>query len=150
MFDLSPGKLLVLAIVGVIVLGPDKLPNLARDAARMIRTLREVAIGAREQLHDELGPEFAEVDLRTLNPRTMIQRAVFGDEVDLSKADPRTVLREAILGDADLRAADPRAALREDMDSPPSVSVSKKSSRPKPGPGRPGAAATHPYDSDAT
>lgn len=149
MFDLSPGKLLVLAIVAIIVLGPDKLPNLARDAARMIRTLREVATGAREQLRDELGPEFAEVDLRTLNPRTMIQRAVFGDEVDLSKADPRTVLRDAILGDADLRAADPRAALREGADTPP-VSASKRSSQPKPGPGRPGAAATRPYDSDAT
>lgn len=149
MFDLSLGKLLVLALVGIIVIGPDKLPNLARDAARMIRTLREMATGAREQLRDELGPEFADVDLRTLNPRTMIQRAVFGDEVDLSKADPRTALRDAILGDEDLRAADPRAALRDAEDTPP-VSVTKTSTRPKPGPGRPGAAATHPYDSDAT
>ena len=59
-------ELLVLALVGLIVIGPDKLPGLARDAARMMRTLREMATGARTQLRDELGPEFADLDLRSL------------------------------------------------------------------------------------
>ncbi|MBV9593879.1 MAG: twin-arginine translocase subunit TatB [Actinobacteria bacterium] len=80
MFNIGPLELLVLAVVGLIVLGPDKLPNLARDAARMIKTLRELANGARSQLRDELGPEFADVDLRSLNPRTAISRALLGDE----------------------------------------------------------------------
>src|ERR1700712_3987455 len=91
MFNIGPMEFLVLGIVAVIVIGPDRLPGLARDAARMLRTLRELATGAREQLRDELGPEFADVDLRNLNPRTAIQRAVFGDEElpDLTKFDPR-------------------------------------------------------------
>ncbi len=87
-FDLSPAKLLVLAIVGILVVGPDRLPSLAKDAARMIRSLREMATGAREQLRDEMGPEFADVDLRTLNPRTVVQRAVFGDDLDLTTLNP--------------------------------------------------------------
>jgi sec-independent protein translocase protein TatB len=103
-FNIGPFEVLVLAIVGLIVLGPDRLPGLARDAARMLRTLREMATGARAQLREELGPEFADIDLRTLNPRTAVQRAVFGDDVpDLTKYDPRRLnpgaaVRDAIFG----------------------------------------------------
>ena len=95
MFNIGPMELVVLALVGLIVIGPDKLPGLARDAARMLRSLREVATGARTQLRDELGPEFADLDLRSLNPRTAIQRALLGDE-DLSELNPRTALRDAM------------------------------------------------------
>lgn len=106
MFNVGPYEFVVLAIVALIVLGPDKLPELARDAARMIRTLRELATGARTQLREELGPEFADVDLRSLNPRTAIQRAILGEEGlgigSLGKAlDPRADIKEAVsLGDA--------------------------------------------------
>jgi sec-independent protein translocase protein TatB len=99
MFNIGPMELVILAIVGLIVLGPDRLPGLARDAARMIKTLREMATGARTQLREELGPEFADLDLRNLNPRTAIQRAVLGDDVDLSKLNPRTALQRSIFGD---------------------------------------------------
>lgn len=116
MFNVGPMELVVLAIVGLIVLGPDRLPGLARDAAQMLRTLRDLATGARQQLRDELGPEFADVDLRTLNPRTVVSRAVFGDEVDFTKLNPRTAMRDAVLGDTDLQSADPRRAFRETRD----------------------------------
>lgn len=101
MFGIGPAEFVVLAIVAVIVVGPDRLPALARDAARMLRTLRELATGARTQLRDELGPELADLgikDLRDLNPRTALQRAILGD--------PETGLR------ADLRNLDPREDLR--------------------------------------
>ena len=61
----------------------------------MLRSLREVATGARTQLREELGPEFADLDLRSLNPRTAIQRALLGDE-DLSELNPRAALRDAM------------------------------------------------------
>jgi sec-independent protein translocase protein TatB len=162
MFNVGPMELLVLAIVGLIVLGPDKLPGLARDAAKMLRTLRDLATGAREQLRDELGPEFADVDLRTLNPRTALRDMVFGDE-DPSDYHPRNAVRRAVWGDGngtsslrdDLRAADPRAVMRDDDDEPaPAVRMDKPvptekpvtrqapSPRPRPRPS--------PYDADAT
>ncbi len=80
MFNIGPLELVVLAIVGLIVLGPDRVPGLAKDAARMLRTLREMANGARTQLKDELGPEFADLDLRSLNPRTALQRVLLGED----------------------------------------------------------------------
>lgn len=86
MFNIGPMELGVLALIGMIVLGPERLPGLARDAARLIRQLRDMATGARTQLKNELGPEFADVDLdalrelRRLNPRNAIQRAILGDD----------------------------------------------------------------------
>ena len=92
MFNIGPWELLVLAFVGVIVLGPERLPALARDAANMLRQLRDLATGARNQLKNELGPEFSDVDLqalrdlRALNPRTAITRVLLGDDEDASVA----------------------------------------------------------------
>lgn len=154
MFNVGPFEIVVLAIVGLVVLGPDRLPGLAKDAARLIRSLREMATGAREQLRDELGPEFADVDLRSLNPRTVVQRAVFGDDVpDLTKYDPRrlnpgAVVRDAIFGDAPASAGDDATVKPVSMSkgSPAPVKASANG-RPRPRP-RPGPKT--PYDSDAT
>jgi sec-independent protein translocase protein TatB len=86
MFNIGPMELLVLALVGMIVLGPERLPGLVRDATRVLRQLRDMASGARNQLKNELGPEFADVDLqalrdlRALNPKTALTRALFEDD----------------------------------------------------------------------
>jgi sec-independent protein translocase protein TatB len=79
-FNLGPLEIGVLVIVALVVFGPDRLPTLARDAARMIRTLRELAQGARTQLRDELGPELGNLDLASLNPRTALRRALLDDD----------------------------------------------------------------------
>jgi sec-independent protein translocase protein TatB len=142
MFNIGPMELVVLGIVAVIVIGPDRLPALARDAARMLKTLRELATGARTQLVDELGPEFADLginDLRNLNPRTAIQRAILGDEenglrADLRKLDPR----------ADLRGMDPRNDVRDAMSDDEPISMRKPAERPL------ARGEQAPYDEDAT
>jgi sec-independent protein translocase protein TatB len=93
MFNIGPMELVVLAIVGLVVMGPERLPQLARDAARMIRTLREMANGASQQLREELGPEFADVDFRSLDPRSAISRAVLGD-TDTSGLNPSNYFKD--------------------------------------------------------
>ena len=134
MFNVGPMELLVLAVVGLIVLGPDRLPGLARDAARMIRTLRELATGARTQLRDELGPEFADVDLRNLNPRTAISRAILGEDADaVRNFNPRSAIQNAILGDDEPSSGPP-------VDKPQSRPVSRPLGRGE----------TAPFDPDAT
>lgn len=91
-FNIGPWELLVLAFVGVLVLGPERLPGLARDAANMFRQLRDMATGARNQLKNELGPEFSDIDLqalrdlRALNPRVALSRALLGDDEDTAAA----------------------------------------------------------------
>jgi sec-independent protein translocase protein TatB len=87
-FNLGPLEIAVLVVVALVVFGPDRLPTLARDAARMIRTLRELAQGARTQLRDELGPELGNLDLASLNPRTALRRALLDDDDDPPRVAP--------------------------------------------------------------
>ncbi len=95
-FNLGPFEIGVLVIVALVVFGPDRLPTLARDAARMIKTLRDLAQGARTQLRDELGPELGNIDLASLNPRTALRRALLDDDEDeaATAARPATAATE--------------------------------------------------------
>jgi sec-independent protein translocase protein TatB len=100
-FNIGPLEFLVLAAVALVVFGPDKLPQLAKDAARMLRTLRDMAQGARTQLTSELGPEFANFDVSSLNPRTAIRNALLGDDEDFSSLNPRDAITRALRGEDD-------------------------------------------------
>ena len=74
MFDIGLPEFMVLAIVAIFVFGPDKLPDVARQAGKLLRSARRTLTTARSQLSDELGPEFKDLDLRDLHPRTLVQR----------------------------------------------------------------------------
>jgi sec-independent protein translocase protein TatB len=76
------GELIVLAVVGLIVFGPDRLPKAAADAARLLRQLRGMARNATADLKAELGPEMADLDLASLHPRRIVQSALFDDDED--------------------------------------------------------------------
>jgi sec-independent protein translocase protein TatB len=78
--SLGWGEMLALLVIALFVFGPDKLPRVARDAGRMLRQLREMANGARNQLRSELGPEFADLDFDSLNPKTFVRKHLFEDQ----------------------------------------------------------------------
>ncbi len=73
-------EIFLLVVLGVIFFGPEKLPDLARKLARVVNYLRGVANNARQTLSDELGPEFANMDLRDLNPRNFVAKQLLSDE----------------------------------------------------------------------
>ncbi|HEX3707516.1 MAG TPA: sec-independent translocase [Mycobacteriales bacterium] len=83
-------EVLLLAILGLIVFGPDRLPKAAADAARMLRQLRSMARGAASDLQAELGPELAELDIRSLHPRRFVENALFGDDDHVPTQQRRT------------------------------------------------------------
>lgn len=58
MFGLSVEKLLVLAVVALFVLGPERLPAAAAWLGRAVRHVNGIISDAQNQLHSELGPEF--------------------------------------------------------------------------------------------
>jgi sec-independent protein translocase protein TatB len=78
-FDLSPFKLLVLAVIALVIFGPNELPKLASQAGRMLRDLRKIADGAKADLQEGLGPEFSNFDLDDLNPKRFVQKHLFDD-----------------------------------------------------------------------
>jgi sec-independent protein translocase protein TatB len=89
MFDhLGWSELIVLAIVGLVVLGPDRLPKAAADAAKWLRQLRAMARNATQDLKAELGPEMADLDLASLHPRRLVSSALWDDEDEPVKPGP--------------------------------------------------------------
>jgi sec-independent protein translocase protein TatB len=143
-FNIGPLEFVVLAAVALIVFGPERLPQLTKDAARMIKTLRDLAQGARTQLADELGPGFADLDLAKLNPRTAIRDAILGDDADFSGLNPREVIQRALRDEP--ATVQPTASARPSGEGP---SMSKTSMvKNTPPPLREGEPA--PYDPDTT
>ena len=76
MFGVGLPELTLIAFVAVLVFGPDKLPELARQAGRMAKQLRGFANSARDELRSELGPEYADLQLRDLDPRTIVRKHI--------------------------------------------------------------------------
>lgn len=104
-------EIFFLAVLGVVIFGPEKLPDLARKAARVVHYLRGVANNARQTLTEELGPEFAGMDLRDLNPRTFVEKHVL--------SETSAVAQELHSVGAEVRApipAPPRAPIRPAFD----------------------------------
>jgi sec-independent protein translocase protein TatB len=78
-FDLSLPKLLVLAVIALVIFGPDELPKIASQAGRALRDLRKIAEGATNDLREGLGPEFADFDIEDLNPKRFVRKHLSGD-----------------------------------------------------------------------
>lgn len=113
MFNLDWSEILVLLVLAVIIFGPEKLPDLARKAGRIVRYLRSIANDATGRLQAELGPEFADLDLR--NPRAMVAKHLI-DPVQFS-LDPVTSELESLrsgLGPESARGGGPAEAWPED------------------------------------
>lgn len=79
MLDVGLGELIVIAVLALLVFGPDRLPKVAADAARTLRQLRSMAVAARKDLSDAAGlendEELAKVvrDIRDLDPRRALR-----------------------------------------------------------------------------
>ena len=89
-FGIGIPELAVIGLVAILVFGPDKLPEVARQAAQLVRQARRIANNARDQLREELGPEYADLELRDLDPRRMVARQLQEamaelDEIDASR-----------------------------------------------------------------
>lgn len=79
MFDLSFYKLLALAVIALIVFGPNELPKVISQAGRWLRDLRRIAESAKSDLREGLGPEFQDFDLQDLNPKTFVRKHLMDD-----------------------------------------------------------------------
>jgi sec-independent protein translocase protein TatB len=75
-FGIGLPELLVIIVVAVIVFGPDRLPEFARQAGRLVRQVRQFTNAARDDIRNELGPEFANFELTDLDPRRAMRKYI--------------------------------------------------------------------------
>ncbi|QIK64678.1 translocase [Leucobacter viscericola] len=89
-------KILVILVIAMFVVGPDRLPVYAKKLGELVRSIKRMSEGAKDRLKEEMGPEYDEVDWRQLDPR---------------QYDPRRIIRDALLEDErETRVAERRAA----------------------------------------
>ena len=82
-FDINGWEFVILVIVAILVIGPDRMPEYAAKLAKLIKQLRALADTAKVQLREQMGPDFDDVDWTQYDPR---------------QYDPRRIVREALLG----------------------------------------------------
>ncbi len=59
--NLSWEHILVLVVVALVVLGPERLPGAIRWTSNALRQARDYLSGVTNQLREDMGPEFDEV-----------------------------------------------------------------------------------------
>lgn len=73
------GELMLLIVLAVIFIGPDKMPQMTKKAARAVYMLRKFAHQATSQLKAELGPEYQNLTIADLNPKTFVQKTLLAE-----------------------------------------------------------------------
>ena len=76
MMGVGFAEFLVIGVVALLVFGPDRLPDFARQAGRMVRQVRTLSQQARDDIRNELGPEYADFELTDLDPRRAIRKHI--------------------------------------------------------------------------
>ena len=110
MFGLSSEKIMILLVLALFILGPERLPGYAKAFAQFIRKMRAMANSAQAQMKDELGEGFEDLDWKKLDPR---------------QYDPRRIIREALLDEtpvvkhADLNQVKTRTQQKLDLGEAP-------------------------------
>ena len=90
MFGLTFEKLLLIGVIAVFVIGPERLPAYSAKFGQFVRKLKEMSTGAKDRIKEELGDDFDEEEWKKLDPR---------------QYDPRRIIREALLDDAPVNKA---------------------------------------------
>jgi sec-independent protein translocase protein TatB len=83
--NLDGWKLLVLALVGIFIFGPDRLPKAISDGVKMIRGLRDMARNATSDLSRELGTD---IQLEDLNPKALIRKHLLSEDDERALRKP--------------------------------------------------------------
>ena len=109
MFGVGLQELALIIFIAVLFIGPERMPDLARQAGAILRKARDFANSARDELRDELGPDYADLELRDLDPRTIVRKHIIeameeGEETNRPRRNGQQPLTTGELPPYDLEA----------------------------------------------
>ncbi|MEU2199625.1 Sec-independent protein translocase TatB [Isoptericola sp. NPDC019482] len=126
MIDINGGELLIIVVLAVLLIGPERLPGYAAQLASLVKRGKRLLQDTKSRVDTELGPEFKDVDWSKLDPR---------------QYDPRRIVREALMDDDDAPAPAARAAAGGAAAGSAAATATSDERR---------AAVPAPYDDEAT
>lgn len=103
LFDIGFGEMFAIGVAALLVLGPDRLPQAAAQAARVLKQLRDMGQQAKQSVVDaaEIDPTLLR-DLRELDPRRTVRdlTAPVDDVLRTAKAKPQNAATPPVVDDA--------------------------------------------------
>ena len=100
MFDFGFGEMIGLVVLALILVGPERMPRVASDLAKMIRKVRSLTNTATAEIRENLGPGFEDLQPKDLNPKSFMKKQV-ADLLDEGTAKPKVNRPKAMI-DPDL------------------------------------------------
>ena len=73
-FDFGAGEFIGLAVLAMILVGPERLPKLASEAAVFVRKIQKLTQTATQELRENLGPGFEDLQPSDLNPKAFLKK----------------------------------------------------------------------------
>lgn len=116
-------EMVILVIVALVVIGPKRLPEYAQKLRDLVRQLRRMAEGAKDNVKRDFGDDFKDVDWQKLDPR---------------QYDPRRIVREALVEEDSAI----REAKRREQDATPGTTTENTSADSNPASAGTGSAGT--------
>jgi sec-independent protein translocase protein TatB len=98
LFDLSFVKIAVLAVIALVVFGPDQLPKMAAQAGRALRDVRRLAENARADLQQHLPEEMQGFDVADLNPKHFVRKHLLDEVGDFTGAGAASTVASGTAG----------------------------------------------------
>jgi sec-independent protein translocase protein TatB len=101
MMGIGLAEFLVIGVVALLVFGPDRLPDFARQAGRIVRQVRTLTKQTRDDIRSELGPGYADFELTDLDPRKALRKHIMEawDDEDEEPAPRRRASRPLRAGE---------------------------------------------------
>ncbi|MDT6984561.1 sec-independent translocase [Streptomyces lusitanus] len=141
--DIGPLELVTLIVLAVLIFGPEKLPKVIQDVTRTIRKIRDFSESAKQDIRQELGPEFKDFEFEDLNPKTFIRKQLDNDDLGLKEIRNGFDLKKEMAEVAD-------SVHGRDTDPSPSPAASGGRVDMTKKPEKPAADDRPPFDMDAT
>lgn len=108
--DVGWGEIFVIFVVGLIVIGPERLPRVIEDLRAGLRAARTAINNAKQGLNEEFGSEFDEfrkpveslATLTRMGPRAALTKTLLdGDDSLFDSFDPKKIMAEDTAGETE-------------------------------------------------
>jgi sec-independent protein translocase protein TatB len=119
MFDIGFSELLVIAVIALVVMGPERLPETVRSISLWIGRMKQMLSSARQELENEVGMD--EIRRQLQNEKIMRDLDAAKETIETTITDTQAAIDKEI-SDAKITGenelADARAELDEDLEDP--------------------------------
>jgi sec-independent protein translocase protein TatB len=111
MGNLGGGEILVLLLVGLLVLGPERLPAAVRQMGKVLHQVRKVTVGFQEELRSAVEDPIVDV-------KASLDTAGFQEELRSAVEDPIVDVKASLGGETSLRSAPGTGAPKPGSENP--------------------------------